>query len=74
MLSIERNYNRITKEHPEWSSLVCFSHAVLTGNYGKQATHRWFYKLVNKLDYEGVKSVEILKSLDVQILPEDDKI
>ncbi|MDD5738799.1 MAG: hypothetical protein PHY72_02665 [Candidatus Pacebacteria bacterium] len=63
MRSIQRRFNSFVNKNPYWSSYVCFVEAVKNQNFSKQMIHRWFYKLVEKDDYDKQDARQILKHL-----------
>lgn len=64
MRSIERRFNKISKQNPCWSSFVCFGEAIKKQNFSKQAIHRWFQKLVEKDDYAKETKKAILRHFE----------
>ena len=74
MKSIERRFNQISKENPNWSSLICFSEAVREGGFSSNMIRRWFYKLVSKDDYQQCDKKLIIQHIDtISKRAEDDK-
>lgn len=65
MRSIQRRFNTIQMNQEYWSSLTCFAMTVFGKNYNVQAIHRWFYKLVDKDDYDWRDKRKILEFLCV---------
>lgn len=64
MKSVQRRFNEVTKNNPGWSSLVCFSEAVKNQKFTTSMMRRWFYKLVDKCDYERKDKKVLLQGLD----------
>ena len=64
MKSLERRFNNISFKNPNLSSLACFYHAVDSQDFNQQTVHRWFYKLVEKTDYQRSDLKAILAELD----------
>ena len=64
MRSIQRRFNKISKQNPVWSSSICFGEAIKKQNFSKQAIHRWFQKLVEKNDYAREEKRTILRHLE----------
>lgn len=52
MLSIERRFNRETKQRPFHSSYICFAEAVKRQGFTRRKISYWFEKLVDKDDYQ----------------------
>ena len=64
MKSVQRRFNAVAKNNPMWSSLVCFSEAVKNQKFTPAMMRRWFYKLVDKCDYERKDKKVLLQGLD----------
>ncbi len=74
MKSLERRHKNIVAKNPNFSSLSCFTRAVDGQGFSKQTVHRWFYKLVEKDDYQRADVKGILAELDsLSKSAEDDK-
>jgi len=74
MRSIKRRFNNIAKGNPFWNSYMCFAEAIKEQKFSKQTIHRWFYKLVNKNDYDKKDKKAILAHLSgLTNSPEDNK-
>ncbi len=63
MRSIERRFNSIASKNPYWSSYICFAEAIKSQSFSKEIIHHWFYKLVEKNDYDKKDVRQILKHL-----------
>ncbi|MEI6378086.1 MAG: hypothetical protein WCO55_00360 [Candidatus Falkowbacteria bacterium] len=63
MKSIERRFNKIAQQHPEWSTHGIFIMAIEGQGFSQQHIHRWFNKLVDKDDY-GKDKKSTLKYID----------
>jgi hypothetical protein len=63
MKSLERRFKNIEKRNPDWSTCLCFSEAVSRQNFSRQTIHRWFYKLVDKKDYDKKEVKQLLSYL-----------
>ncbi len=61
MKSIERKFNQIHEDNPYWSSLICFNETMNELNYTQRTISKWFKKLVDKDDYEGIDSSILIK-------------
>jgi uncharacterized protein with ATP-grasp and redox domains len=64
MKSVERRFNNIAKNNPEWSSYTCFAEAITGQGFSRQKIHRWFNKLVEEDDYTKKEKKEILAYLE----------
>ena len=64
MKSIERRFDDLQRKRPGLSSLTNFTGAVKGGRFSHDAIRRWFNKLVDPDDYEGVSKFDILRHLD----------
>jgi hypothetical protein len=78
MKSLERRFNKITKENPYWSSYICFAEAISGQKFSRQTIHRWFNKLVEKDDYDKKDKRALLKQLieltqKSKTIPEDNE-
>ncbi|MFA7170181.1 MAG: hypothetical protein WC178_05025 [Candidatus Paceibacterota bacterium] len=74
MKSLERNFIKITERNPPWSSYICFAVAVTKRKFQRSVISRWFYKLVEKDDYERKDKKGLLAHLhDLSNPAEDDK-
>lgn len=63
MKSLERRFKNISVKKSDWSSYICFAEAVKDQRFNKQTIHRWFYKLVEKDDYDRNEKRELLINL-----------
>ena len=63
MKSIERRFASVQQKNPCWSSLVCFSKAVLGRGFKPQTISRHFHKLVDKNDFSNSDKNDILIQL-----------
>ncbi|MDD3357003.1 MAG: hypothetical protein PHP72_08830 [Dysgonamonadaceae bacterium] len=64
MKSIKRKFTKLNKQHPHWSSLICFTETIYGGGFSRQTIHRWFKKLVDKSDYPKESKKEIMTFLE----------
>ena len=60
MRSLARRYQDIEKKHPDWSTIICFNTTVWGQRYSEPTIRRWFYRLVDKDDYDAGMIKEIL--------------
>jgi len=51
MEQLKNHFNRITREQPFWSSLICFNNVMYTRKYSDSEIINSFKKLVEKGDY-----------------------
>lgn len=51
MKSLEARFRNIELKHPEWSTFVVFVAAINEGGFSERVIREWFYKLVDKDDY-----------------------
>ena len=65
MLSIQIKFNTISTKNPNLSSYVCFAKAVSGLRLNRQTIHRWFYKLVDREDYDTKDKKELFDHLEV---------
>lgn len=63
MKSIKRPFDKLIEDNPCLSSYTCFTKIIGKGNYGKGTISRWFYKLVDRGDYQPKEGRSILKYL-----------
>jgi hypothetical protein len=74
MKSLERNFQKIAERNLPWSSYICFAAAVTKREFQRSVISRWFYKLVEKGDYERKDRKGLLAHLhDLSNPAEDDK-
>lgn len=74
MKSLERNFIKTVKRNPLWSSYVCFAVAVTKRKFKRSAISRWFYRLVEKDDYNKKDRKGLLIHLhDLSNPAEDDR-
>lgn len=63
MDSIQWKFVKNQKNHPFWSSYICFAQAILGNGYSSRVISYWFKKLVDKEDYNPKDKKELLKHL-----------
>ena len=63
MRSIERNFRKAEKRHPEWSSFICFAHTIRDASFSEARVKIMFNKLVNKEDYVKNEKNGLIKFL-----------
>jgi len=63
MRSIERVFNKVKKENPNWSDYIYFAATVEDRNFSRQTIARYFNKLVDKNDYDPKEKKELLQQL-----------
>ena len=51
MKSIEKRFNRLKRENPRWSTLVCFNETVYKQKFAERIIKKWFSKLVDRDDF-----------------------
>lgn len=74
MRSLERRFNKIQKNNPYYSSIICFNLAVEKQKFSHSTIARWFNKLVDKDDYCSKDKKEIFAFLySFTKPPEDNK-
>lgn len=64
MKFIERRFRLFEKKYPDYFDFVVFSLATEKQNFSRQKLSKWFYKLVDKDDYEKRDSVKLLRNLE----------
>jgi hypothetical protein len=69
MKSIERNFRAIERKNPWFSSLGCFTVAIMGKKISTKAMRIWFYKLVEKDDYAKNEKKEVLEYLESVLKP-----
>lgn len=63
MKSIQRRFNKASKEYPCLSSYMCFTEAIKGQKFSKKIISFWFNKLVEKDDCSKKDKKELLKHL-----------
>lgn len=63
MRSIQRKFNKIEKQNPNWSSYLCFVNAIKGQKFVKKNIQKQFYKLVDKNDYDWKNRISIINDL-----------
>jgi len=63
MKSIKRKFEKLSKQHPDWSTYTCFAEMVYTQFFNQKVISRWFNKLVDKDDYDKKDKNDILAFL-----------
>jgi hypothetical protein len=63
MRSLQRRFNKITKDNPYWSSYICFCRAIDGQDFTKQTISRWFNELVEKDDYDKKDKKALIRYL-----------
>ncbi len=63
MKSIERRFNKASKEYSDLSSYMCFAEAIKNQKFSKKMIAIWFNKLVDKNDYSKEDKKELLSYL-----------
>ncbi|MDO8558629.1 MAG: hypothetical protein Q7S09_05645 [bacterium] len=64
MKSLERRFKNISEKKPLWSTHTCFALAIQEQDFGTQAIHRWFNRLVSNDDYAKNEKRAILRHLE----------
>lgn len=62
--NLKKEFNKIQKDNPCWSSLVCFTIAVLRNEYSHGTILRNFKELVDEEDYDKHDTEEIVLDLE----------
>ncbi len=60
MEHLTTHFNRITRQNPNLSSLICFNETMKTRNYTDSVIEQGFDKLVEKADYPRKHRDELL--------------
>ena len=63
MKSIRRRFIRISNTNHYWSTYICLTEAIRGQKFSKKTIHYWFYKLVDKNDYQRSDKKHILSHL-----------
>lgn len=63
MKSIEKRFNKASKEYQYLSSYMCFTEAIKGQKFSKKMINIWFNKLVEKDDYSKKDKKELLRHL-----------
>jgi hypothetical protein len=71
MRSIARRFSNLQQKQPEFGSFLNFGAAIKNRKFSVDMIHRWFYKLVEKSDYDRSDTRRILKHLVALSCPED---
>ena len=71
-MSLEKSFNRLLEQNPDYSTLTCFNIAIEGKRYGKMTMGQMF-KLVDKGDYSKEDKDQILEYC-YQLTNEDKKI
>ena len=61
MENLTNHFNRITRQNPFWSSLICFNNTMKTRKYSQKIITDGFKKLVDKKDYPRKHYDELLE-------------
>ncbi|KKR43864.1 MAG: hypothetical protein UU10_C0002G0023 [Parcubacteria group bacterium GW2011_GWF1_40_6] len=61
MKSIQRLFEKIAREHPNWGSVIVFNHIVNGKNFSHDRIARWFNLLVDKEEYDRSEKKQILE-------------
>ncbi|MFA4975348.1 MAG: hypothetical protein WC839_01875 [Candidatus Paceibacterota bacterium] len=61
MKSIQRLFEKVAREHPNWGSVIVFNHIVDGKNFSRDRIARWFNVLVDKEEYDRSEKKEILE-------------
>jgi hypothetical protein len=64
MKSIEATFKKISRLNPCYSTYLCFTETIKGRSFSGQIIRRWFYKLVDKGDYDKNDTKAILTHLD----------
>jgi len=64
MKDVQKRFDNYQKKRPNVSTLVNFAAATKGTRLKHDTLRRWFNKLVETEDYEGVSKVDILRWLD----------
>lgn len=64
MKSIERRFAKLQQFCPETGSYIHFAQAVTGGQFAPASIRRWFYRLVEKDDFDPRDKVDIFTHLD----------
>lgn len=64
MKSIERRFAKLQQVEPEAGSYIHFARAVEGGQFAPVSIRRWFYRLVEKEEYERGDTGELFAHLD----------
>lgn len=56
MEQLQNHFNRITRQNPYLSSLICFNETMKTKQYKKPLVKKAFLKLVDKDDFRTIDS------------------
>lgn len=63
MKSVERRFNELQKKNPMWSSLICFSEAIVGQGFKRGSINRHF-SLVDNGDYSRKDRLPIINQLE----------
>lgn len=61
MKSIQRLFEKVAREHPNWGSVIVFNHIVDGKNFSHDRIARWFSVLVDKEEYDRSEKKGILE-------------
>ena len=64
MKDVQKRFDKYQKKRPNVSTFVNFAAAAKGTRLKHDTLRRWFNKLVEKEDYEGVSKFDILRCLD----------
>ena len=64
MKSIERRFAKLQEAQPKAGSYINFAQAVEGGQFAPASIRRWFYRLVEKEEYERGDTGELFAHLD----------
>lgn len=64
MKSIETTFKKISRLNQYYSTHLCFAETIKGRSFNEQIIRRWFYKLVDKDDYDRKDTKAILIHLD----------
>lgn len=66
MENLKNHFNRITRQNPYLSSLICFNNTMKTRSYSDSIIKEAFNKLVDKSDYtRGIKDILISQAQEL---------
>ena len=63
MRSLKARFKHRAEKYPFDSSFICFGNAVRGRGFTKEVIRKWFYKLVDKEDYEKSDSVKLIEHM-----------
>ena len=60
---MEKQFNQLKKDNPEWSSMVCFIETIRGKHLTERKIRHWFNLLVSKDDFDKIDRENIISSL-----------